>query len=123
MDLRARRAWVRGVEIELTVKEFDLLRLFVSNPGQVFTKVQLFDKVWGEEFIGGDNTVMVHIRRLRTKVEADPSDPQLIKTVWGIGYRFEARDDEGALNERAASAGLQATGRPAGAPKRGDPQE
>lgn len=105
------------------MKEFDLLRLFVSNPGQVFTKAQLFDKVWGEEFIGGDNTVMVHIRRLRTKVEADPSDPQLIKPVWGIGYRFEARDDEGSLNERAASAGLQATGRPAGTPKRGDPQE
>lgn|GEM_PF-3290162 len=99
------------------MKEFDLLRLFVSNPGQVFTKAQLFDKVWGEEFIGGDNTVMVHIRRLRTKVEVDPSDPQLIKTVWGIGYRFEARDDGDTPEERAASAGSQPTRRPAGAPK------
>ena len=64
----------------------------MSNPGQVFTKAQLFDEVWGEDFIGAGNTVMVHIRLLRTKIEEDPSDPQLIKTVWGIGYRFEARD-------------------------------
>lgn len=94
LDLRARRAWVRGAEIELTAKEFDLLKLFLSNPGQVFTKAQLFDSVWGEDFVGADNTVMVHIRRLRTKVEEDPGAPRHIKTVWGIGYRFEGGDGD-----------------------------
>ncbi len=84
-----RRAWVGGREIELTAKEFDLLRLFAENPRRVFTRAQLFEAVWGQEFIADDNTVMVHIRRLRSKIEDDPADPRLIKTVWGIGYRLE----------------------------------
>lgn len=74
--------------IAFTAKEFELLKLFMTNPNRVFTKAQLFNLVWGEEFIGDENTVMVHIRRLRTKIEEDSSNPVYIQTVWGIGYKF-----------------------------------
>jgi DNA-binding response OmpR family regulator len=89
MDLSSHRVRVDGREVQLTAKEFELLRLFLSNPGRVFTKAQILDSVWGEEYLGGDNTVMVHIRRLRTRIERDPDNPSRIRTVWGIGYRFE----------------------------------
>jgi DNA-binding response OmpR family regulator len=77
-----------GEEIVLTAKEFELLSFMASNPEQVFTKTQLFRQVWGTSYIEDDNTVMVHIRRLRKKIEDDPSNPAIIQTVWGIGYRF-----------------------------------
>lgn len=83
-----------GQEISLTAKEFELLRLFASHPDQVFTKTQIFRQVWGSEYIEDDNTVMVHIRKLRLKIETDPSDPKLIQTVWGIGYKFAGERDE-----------------------------
>ena len=75
--------------VTLTAKEFDLLWLLAQNPQHVFTREQLLDKVWGYEFYGGESTVTVHIRRLREKIEVDPSNPMLIQTVWGMGYKFE----------------------------------
>ncbi len=74
---------------ELTPKEFDLLHLFASNPRTVFSRLQLLDAVWDVAFDGDPSTVTVHIRRLREKVEADPSAPERLVTVWGAGYRFE----------------------------------
>ncbi|ANC05873.1 MULTISPECIES: response regulator transcription factor [Bacillus] len=75
-------------EINLTGKELELLKFFTSNPGQVFTKTQLFRNVWNDNYIEDDNTVMVHIRKLRKKIEIDPSNPKFIQTIWGIGYKF-----------------------------------
>ena len=75
--------------ITLTVKEFDLLWLMAQHPQQVFTREQLLDRVWGYEFYGGESTVTVHIRRLREKIEPDPSKPRFLQTVWGMGYKFE----------------------------------
>ncbi|CAM3572053.1 response regulator transcription factor [Paenibacillus lupini] len=79
---------IEGSQTALTAKEFELLKLLASNPGQVFTKTQIFRQVWGTDYIEDDNTVMVHIRKLRKKIELDPSQPQYIQTVWGIGYKF-----------------------------------
>lgn len=75
--------------VTLTAREFDLLWLLARHPEQVFTREQLLDRVWGYEFDGDDSTVTVHIRRLREKLETDPSQPAYILTVWGIGYKFE----------------------------------
>ena len=75
--------------VDLTAREFDLLFFIARHPGQVFTRDQLLARVWDMDFPGDDGTVTVHIRRLRTKVEEDPSRPRHIKTVWGIGYKFE----------------------------------
>ncbi len=88
IDLKKYAVTVRGEEVPLTAKEFELLKFMASHPEQVFTKSQLFRNVWDSSYIEDDNTVMVHIRKLRTKIEADPSDPQWIQTVWGIGYKF-----------------------------------
>jgi DNA-binding response OmpR family regulator len=74
--------------IDLTAKEFELLYYMASHPNRVFTKTQLFRQVWDSQFIEDDNTVMVHIRKLRKKIEPDPANPQFIRTVWGIGYKF-----------------------------------
>lgn len=75
-------------KIPLTAKEFEILKLFLSHPSRVFTKAQIFQSVWREESFSDENTVMVHIHRLRTKVEPDPSQPIYIQTVWGIGYKL-----------------------------------
>lgn len=79
---------VRSNKIPLTAKEFDILKLFLSNPSRVFTKSQIYQAVWNDRYMADENTVMVHIRRLRTKIEADPSQPVFIQTVWGIGYKL-----------------------------------
>jgi DNA-binding response OmpR family regulator len=79
-----------GEEIALTAKEFELLKFFASHPQQVYTKAQLFRHVWESEYIEDDNTIMVHISRLRNKIEADPANPVFIQTVWGIGYKFSS---------------------------------
>ena len=89
IDPRTRRVTVEGEEIALTVKEFDLLWMFVNNPQQVFNRDQLLDRVWGVAVYIDASTVTVHVRRLREKIERDPSNPQHIITVWGVGYRFE----------------------------------
>ncbi|KGM94784.1 PhoP family transcriptional regulator [Clostridium novyi A str. 4552] len=75
-------------KLVFTSKEFDLLKLFFMNPNRVFTKVQIFENVWKEEYMGDDNTVMVHIRRIRNKIEDYPNNPKYILTVWGIGYKL-----------------------------------
>jgi len=76
--------------IHLTAKEFDLLWFLASHPSQVFTREQLMDQVWDYTYAADHSTVTVHIRRLREKVEADPIKPRYVKTVWGVGYKFEA---------------------------------
>jgi two-component system, OmpR family, response regulator ResD len=89
VDPVARHVTVRGEEVELTVREFDLLLFLLRHPGQVFSRDQLMDAVWQYSFYTDTSTVTVHVRRLRTKVEADPSQPRWIQTVWGVGYRFQ----------------------------------
>lgn len=77
-----------GSSIQLTSKEFDILKLFVSSPNRVFTKSQIYSFVWNDDYFGDDNVINVHMRRLREKIEDDPSSPKYIKTLWGIGYRL-----------------------------------
>jgi DNA-binding response OmpR family regulator len=89
LDYEKRVVWYTNNKIELTPKEFELLWLMASNPNRVFTKAHLLDKIWDSAFYGDDNTVTVHVRKLREKIEADPSKPVFIKTVWGTGYKFE----------------------------------
>jgi DNA-binding response OmpR family regulator len=92
IDPTSRSLKVEGKNISLTAKEFDLLWFFANHPRQVFKRSQLLGQVWGDELYTDPSTVTVHIRRLREKIEADPADPQLILTVWGVGYKFEADD-------------------------------
>ncbi len=86
---RSRRVEDSRGEISLTAREFDLLLFMARHPGQAFTRDQLMDSVWDFDFAGDASTVTVHMRRLRSKVELDPSRPRHIKTVWGVGYKFE----------------------------------
>lgn len=88
MDPARRRVFIREQEVELTAREFDLLWHFASQPGHVFSRAQLLDKVWGYNHEGYEHTVNTHINRLRGKIETDPSQPEFIQTVWGVGYRF-----------------------------------
>ncbi|MBQ0140738.1 MAG: response regulator transcription factor [Kurthia sp.] len=80
-----------GVAINLTAKEVGLMRVFLQHPNQILSKETLFEKVWGEDFYGSDNTVMVHIRRLREKIEDNPSTPNYLLTVKGLGYKFSTK--------------------------------
>lgn len=83
----------RGDEdLKLTNKEFEIFKLFLTNPNIVFTKEQIYRQVWEDEFMGDDNIINVHIRRLREKVEREPSKPKYIKTLWGIGYKYERKE-------------------------------
>lgn len=79
---------VKGRKVELPAQVYQLLIFFCKHPNQLFSKNQLYEQVWGEEFLGEDNTVMVHIRKLREKIEENPSDPRYILTVRGLGYKF-----------------------------------
>jgi len=90
VELAQRRVFVRGEEVVLRRKEFDLLRLLVENAGRVLTRDVLIDRVWGADYVGDTKTLDVHIKRLRSRVESDPSKPALITTVRGVGYRFDA---------------------------------
>jgi len=89
VDLDQRRVFVRSEEVHLRRKEFELLRLLVDNAGRVLTRDVLIDRVWGTDYIGDTKTLDVHIKRLRSRIEADPSNPVLITTVRGVGYRFD----------------------------------
>ncbi len=89
LDLRSCTVSHSGNQILLSAKEYEILKLFMLHPNQVFTREQIFDQIWGFNEFGDVNTVTVHIRRIREKVETDPSNPKYIKTAWGIGYRFE----------------------------------
>jgi DNA-binding response OmpR family regulator len=88
IDPAARRVAVDGEECALTMREYELLLFFARHPGQAFSRNALMDRVWGYSFYTDTSTVTVHIRRLRSKIEPDPTHPRFIETVWGVGYRF-----------------------------------
>ncbi len=88
IDSSAYTVHLNGQLVGMTNKEFELLKLLAQNPNQVLTKDQIINAVWGNNYYGDDNTIPVHIRKIREKIEADPSHPKYILTVWGVGYRF-----------------------------------
>ena len=89
IDKTARRVWVNGEEKQFTTKEFDLLTFLAENPNHVFTKEELFRKIWDMESIGDIATVTVHIKKIREKIEMNTNKPQYIETIWGVGYRLK----------------------------------
>jgi len=89
IDKTARCVWVDGEEKILTTKEFELLTFLAENPNHVFSKEELFRRIWNMDSIGDIATVTVHIKKIREKIEADKSNPQYIETIWGVGYRFK----------------------------------
>src|SRR5690349_9581968 len=92
IDPIRREVTIGEKQVELTPKEFDLLRLFASNPGRVFPRKYLLEKIWDYSYEGYDRTIDSHINRLRAKIEQNPDNPQLVLTVWGIGYKFTDAD-------------------------------
>ncbi|REK76118.1 response regulator transcription factor [Paenibacillus paeoniae] len=93
IDRKSYRTMLHEQEVALSAKEFELLYHLIKNRNQVFSKKQLLDAVWGYDAYGDENTVTVYIRRLREKLEKDPSSPRLLKTVWGVGYKFNETHD------------------------------
>ena len=89
IDKTARRVWINGEEKNFTTKEFDLLTFLAEHPNHVFTKEELFNKIWDMESIGDIATVTVHIKKIREKIEFNTAKPQYIETIWGVGYRFK----------------------------------
>lgn len=89
IDLENYEAFMDGKPLFLTLKEYLILKLFVTHPNHVFTKEHIYAKVWNEPYFENDNVINVHMRRLREKIEKDPSNPKIIKTIWGIGYKYE----------------------------------
>ncbi len=89
LDRMTRRVDIEGKKIELTVKEYDIMDLLLSNPGRVYSRDDLLDLIWGYDYPGDARTVDVHVRRLREKIEADPAQPKYILTKWGVGYYFK----------------------------------
>jgi len=89
IDKTSHRVYINNAEVSLTAKEFDLLVLLASNPNRVFSKTELFERIWGMDSLGDIATVTVHIGKLREKIELVPSNPQYIETIWGVGYRFK----------------------------------
>ena len=90
VDCESRSVFIAGREVNLTAKEFDLLELLINNPNKVYSRENLLNIVWGYEYPGDVRTVDVHIRRLREKIEANPSEPKYVHTKWGVGYYFQA---------------------------------
>ena len=88
IDAEKRLVLVAGQAVELTAREFDLLHYLASEPGRVYSRIQLLDKVWGYSYEGYEHTVNTHINRLRAKIETDPAHPEYVQTVWGVGYKF-----------------------------------
>lgn len=89
IDLKSQRFFKKSTQLDLTPTEFSLIKLFLENPGKAFTRDEILNKIWGEDYFGDTKTVDVHIRRLREKIEDVPSSPNYIETVWGIGYRLK----------------------------------
>jgi DNA-binding response OmpR family regulator len=89
MELSSRRVFIDEKEVNLTAKEFDMLELFASNPGKVYSRENLLNTIWGYDYPGDVRTVDVHVRRLREKIENNPSQPEFIQTKWGVGYYFK----------------------------------
>ena len=92
LDPDERAAWKNGEGVELTAKEFDLMELFMRNPGRVYSRENLLNVVWGYEYVGDYRTVDVHVRRLREKLELDPANPEYILTKWGVGYYLKGKN-------------------------------
>ena len=92
MDVEGRRVWIGDKEINLTAKEYDLFELLMFNPNRVYSRDNLLNIVWGTDYPGDVRTVDVHIRRLREKIEANPSEPKYVHTKWGVGYYLEGED-------------------------------
>lgn len=90
IDAAGRAVWLAERRLELTAREFDLLWHLAQHPGQVFSREQLLSGLWGYDYLGDASTVTVHMRRLREKLEPDPARPRYLKTVWSVGYKFEA---------------------------------
>jgi DNA-binding response OmpR family regulator len=90
IEQSSRRVYVNNREVTLTAKEYDLLVFLASHPDRVFTKEDLFNRIWGMECLGDLATLTVHIGKIREKIELDPANPQYIETIWGVGYRFRA---------------------------------
>ncbi len=89
IDCESRRLFVKESEINLTAKEFDLLELLVTNPGKVYSRERLLSLVWGYDYPGDVRTVDVHVRRMREKIESNPSEPKYVHTKWGVGYYYQ----------------------------------
>lgn len=89
LDCEGRRAYIDGKEIGLTAKEFEVLELLIQNPNKVYSRENLLKLVWGSDYPGDVRTVDVHIRRLREKIESNPSEPRFVHTKWGVGYYFQ----------------------------------
>lgn len=89
MDRESRRVFIQNEEVNLTTKEFEVLELLIMNPGKVYSRDNLLKLVWGEDYPGDVRTVDVHIRRLREKIEQNPSEPKYVQTKWGLGYFFK----------------------------------
>lgn len=94
LDPALRSASIAGLIVSLTALEFDLLWFLANHPRQIFSRKQLLDRVWGPGYYGDESTVTVHVRRIREKIEHDPSKPRYLLTVWGLGYRFEGSTKE-----------------------------
>ena len=94
LDLRNRTLLKEGQNIKLTQIEFKIIELFFTNPDVAFDRNDILDKIWGDDYCGEEKTVDVNIRRLRTKLEPDPSQPQYIQTVWGMGYKWNTNGDK-----------------------------
>lgn len=91
MDTEHHSVTVNGERISLPLKEFELLEYLMSNAGRVLTRGQLMDRIWGHNYVGDGKTLDVHVKRIRSKIEVDPANPQLLTTVRGLGYRFEGQ--------------------------------
>ena len=89
LDRESRRVFIQNTEVNLTTKEFEVLELLILNPGKVYSRDNLLKIVWGEDYPGDVRTVDVHIRRLREKIESNPSEPKYVQTKWGLGYFFK----------------------------------
>ena len=89
LELSSKRVFLNNQEINLTAKEFDMLELFATHPGKVYSRDQLLDTIWGRDYPGDVRTVDVHVRRLREKIEPNPGQPEYIHTKWGVGYYFK----------------------------------
>ena len=89
IETDSRRVFIKGHEVSLTAKEFDLVLLLVSNPNKVYSRDELLNEIWGATYPGDARTVDVHVRRLREKIESKPADPEYIHTKWGVGYFFQ----------------------------------
>lgn len=92
LDLVSRRLMKNNSEVELTQIEFQLVKLFISNPGRAYSRDEILDEIWGKDYYGNWKTVDVNIRRVRQKIEDDPSEPEFIQTIWGFGYRWGKGD-------------------------------